>query len=396
MPGKSRSPLLPLILGLAASLLVCGPVQAAGVSDSEIVLGTHLDLSGPVAAGMPAIRNGMQMRLDEANEAGGVGGRKIRLIVEDNAGQPAQAVRVAQKLLRKDEVFAIINAFGSGANAATIKSVVEAGVVNFAPWGASAAFQAISGRSPLLFTTVPNYDSTTAIGLSWAIKNWGAKRIGVIYQEGAFGDLVQRGIKTAMEAAGQKTVAEASYKAGDIDFSSQVARMRSANADLVVLATITRETIGVMAEVKKIGWKDVRVLANIPGRTQIVAALGKDAVEGLYGIGGWKLYYPDTSPDSVKKWIDSYKKRFNTDPDENSMVAYSYTDWFVKGLQAAGRNLSAEGLAKALQNLQHEDFITYRKLGFRGNHADPEVVEIDQLRNGRWVPVSSQMTEVVK
>lgn len=381
---------------LSAALVAASGARAAGVSDKEIVLGTHLDLSGPVAAGMPSIRNGMQMRIDEANEAGGVNGRRLKLIIEDNAGQPAQAVRVVQKLLRKDEVFAIINAFGSGANAATIKAVAEAGVVNFAPWGASGAFQAISGRHPLLFTTVPNYDSTTAIGLSWAIKNWNTRKVGVIYQEGPLGDLVRRGVKSALDTAGLQPVAEASYKAGDIDFSSQVARMKNAGADLVVLATITRETIGVMAEVKKLGWKEVKVLANIPGRTQIVAALGKDAVEGLYGIGGWKLYYPDNAPDSVKKWVESYKKRFNADPDENSMVAYSYTDWFMKGVQGAGRTLSAESLAKALQSVGQEDFMTYRKIGFKGNHADPEVVEIDQIKNGRWVSVSQQMTEVVK
>ena len=76
-----------LQLGSAAmlSLAVAAGAQARGVTDKEIVLGTHLDLSGPVAAGMPHIRNGMQMRIDEVNEAGGINGRKIRLVVEDNA-----------------------------------------------------------------------------------------------------------------------------------------------------------------------------------------------------------------------------------------------------------------------------------------------------------------------
>jgi branched-chain amino acid transport system substrate-binding protein len=384
-----------IALAVVAAALAAS-VQAQRVTDKEIVLGTHLDLSGPVAAGMPAIRNGMQMRIDEANEAGGVHGRRLRLVVEDNASQAAQGVRAVQKLTRKDEVFAIINSFGSGPNAAAVKGAVEDGVVYFAPWAASLAIQAASGKSPLVFTTVPNYDSTTAIGLSWALKNWGSKRVGVIYQEGPFGDLVRRGIGQAMSAYNLQPVAEASYKPGDIDFSSQVQRMRAANTDLIVLATITRETIGVMAEVKKLGWNDVRVLTNIPGRTQIVAALGKDAVEGLYGIGGWKLYYPDNAPDNVKAWIESYRKRFNAAPDENAMNAYSYTDWFVKGLQAAGRNLTAESFSKAMASVAHEDFMTYRRLSFTGNHVAPEVVQIDQLKGGRWTNVSPLMTEIVK
>ena len=106
---------------VVATAAVVAPVAAQqGVSDREIVIGAHLDLSGPVAAGMPPLRNGMQMRIDEANEAGGVNGRRLRLIVEDNASQPAQAVRAVQKLVRKDEVFVIINSFGSGTNAAGI------------------------------------------------------------------------------------------------------------------------------------------------------------------------------------------------------------------------------------------------------------------------------------
>jgi branched-chain amino acid transport system substrate-binding protein len=338
----------------------------------------------------------MQMRIDEANEAGGVNGRKLRLIVEDNASQPAQGVRAVQKLVRKDEVFAIINSFGSGPNAAGVKSAVDAGTVYFAPWAASSAIHGASGKSPLVYTTVPNYDATIAMGLSWGLKTWGSKRVGVIYMEGPFGDLLRRGIKQALDAQGLTAVAEAGYKAGDIDFSSQVQRMRAANTDLIVLATITRETIGVMAEVKKLGWNDVRVLTSMPGRTQIVATLGKDAVEGLYGVAAWNLYYPDNAPANVKAWTESYRKRFNAAPDENSMNAYSYTDWFVKGLQAAGRGLTAESFGKAMQTLAHDDFMTYRRVQFKGNHIGPEVVAVEQLKGGRWTPVSPQMSEMIR
>jgi branched-chain amino acid transport system substrate-binding protein len=384
------------LLVTAAVTLAGASAFAAGVTDTEILVGTHLDLSGPVAAGMPQLRNGMQMRLDEANDAGGVHGRKFKLLVEDNAFQPQQGVRAVQKLVRKDEVFAIINSFGTGPNAAGVKSAVEANVVYFAPWAASAVVQAQGGKSPLVFTTVANYDNTAAIGLSWAIKTWGAKKIGVIYQADGFGELVRKGVKTALDAHGLTPVAEASYKPGDIDFSSQVARVRAGGADLVFLATIIRETVGVMAEIKKVGWSDVRVLTAVPGRTQIVAALGKDAVEGLHGIGTWKLHYADTAPDNVKQWFASYKKRFSIDADENAMNAYSYADWFVKGVQAAGRTLTHETFSKAMQSVTQEDFMTYRRVGFKNNHLDPEVVVIDQVKGGKWTSVSPQMTEVVR
>ncbi len=389
---KTRRLLAAALVAVAAAL----PAIAQRVTDTEIVLGSHLDLSGPTAAGMPMLRNAMQMRIDEANEAGGVHGRKLKLVVEDNALQPQQAVRAVQKFINQDRVFAIINSFGSGPNAATVKTATDAGVVYYAPWGASAVIRQISGNSPLLVTTVQNYDTTTATGLSWGLKNWGSKKVGFIFQEGPFGDLVRRGVKTALDAYGLQLAAEAGYKPGDIEFSSQVARMKAAGVDLIVAATVVRETVGVMSEVKKLNWNEVKVLTVLPGRSTIVAVLGKGAVEGLYGIGGWKLNYPDSAPPEAKKVMESYKKKFNVDPDENALNAYSYTDWFIKGLQAAGRNLTAEGFVKAQAGVAQDDFTTYGKMSFTGNHAGPEMVEIDQVKGGRWVSVTQPMTGVIK
>lgn len=377
--------------GVALSL-----AHAGGVTDTEIVVGSHIDLSGPVAAGMPMLRNAMQMRLDEANSAGGVNGRKFKLVIEDNGSQPQMAVRAVQKLIKSDDVFAILNPFGSGTNAATVKAATDAGVVVFAPWAASSIIQKISGNSPLLFTTVQNYDSTTATGLSWAIKNWNAKKIGVIYQEGPFGDLVRAGMNNALKQANLTVAAEAAWKTGDIDFSSQVAKMKAANVDVILAGTILRETVGVMAEVKKIGWKDVKVLTTLPGRSGIVALLGKDAVEGLYGIGGWQLHGADSANADAKKFMANYKQKFNTDPDENAANAYSYTDWFVKSVQAAGRGLTAESFSKAAQGVAHQDFTTYSKQNFVGNHVGPEFASIDQIKGGKWVQQVAPMTGLVK
>ncbi len=379
-----------LKLGTAAvlGLAMAAGAQARGVTDKEVVLGTHLDLSGPVAAGMPHIRNGMQMRIDEVNEAGGINGRKFRLVVEDNAGQPQMAVRATDKLLRSDDVFAIVNPFGSGANAAAVKKSVDAGVLYFAPWAASSVIQKISGNSPLLFTTTPDYNVVMHKGVNWIVKKYGAKKVGFIYQEGPLGDLMAVGVKSSMKDNNLTLVAEAAYKVGDIDFSSQVARMKAAGADLIVAASLTRETIGIMAEVKKLGWTDVKVLTGNPGRTGVVLELGKDTVEGLYGVGPWKA---GTERPEVAAWKVKFKKRFaNMEPDENALLAYDNTDWFFKGVEAAGKDLTAEKVAKALQTIAYDDkgLVLLKPVRFDKNHIDPESIVIDQAQKGKWVTIS--------
>ena len=376
------------LMVISAALAMSGMAQASGVSDKEILIGTHLDLSGPTATGSSMLRNAMQMRLDEVN-AKGIHGRKVKMVTEDNGSQPQMAVRAVQKMIRSDKVFAIVNPFGSGTNAATVKMATDAGVVVFGPWAASSVIQRVSGNSPLLFTTVQNYDTTTATGLGWAIKNWNTSRVGVIYQEGPLGELMRSGINTAMKNANLTLAAEAAYKVGDIDFSSQVAKMKAANVELIFAGTVIRETVGVMAEVKKLNWTNVKVLTGIPGRSSVVTALGKDTVDGLYGIGGWKLHDPATTTDpAAKKFFTDYKARFGQEADENAANAYSWMGWFLAGVEATGTDLTAEKFAKAMQGVTHEDFTTYTRLSFKNNHAMPELVSIDQAKGGRWVQIA--------
>lgn len=362
--------------------------NAAGVSDTEIKLGSHLDLSGPVAAGMPQLRNGMQMRLDEANEKGGINGRKFKLIVEDNASQPQVAVRAADKLIKSDEVFAILNSFGSGTNAAVIKRATDAGVIYFSPWGASSLLQKIGGMSPLAFTTIANYDTTTGAAVKWLLDEYKPKKVGYISQEGPLGDLVGAGVKPALAAANITLAAEASYKPGDIDFSSQVARMKAAEVDMIIMATIIRETVGIAAEVKKNGMDNVKLVTATPGRTNIVAQLGKGAVEGLYGVGTWSSIHPPGATGAVKTWADDFQKRFNLAPDENALLAYAYTDWFVKAVETAGKDLTADKVVAALKASSITHPIFYDTKRFVNNHTMPESVKVEQIKGGVWTAVS--------
>jgi ABC-type branched-subunit amino acid transport system substrate-binding protein len=376
-------------IGVALLMAAATACQAGGISDKEIMVGTHLDLSGPVAAAMPQLRNGMQMRFDEANGAGGINGRKVRLIVEDNGSQPQLAVRAVDKLMRSDDVFAIVNAFGSGTNAAVVKRAVDAGVLYFSPWGAAAVLQKIAGNSPLLFTTIANYDTTAKAGLGWMIDDSKAKKVGYIYQDGPLGELTRVGVNAALEARNMKLAAEAAYKVGDIDFSSQVARMKAADVDLIFAASLTRETVGIAAEVKKLGWSRVKLLTAIPGRTMVVAQLGKDAVEGLYGIGSWNIFAPGKEPADVKAWSENYKKRFNLDPDENALLAYAYTDWLVEdGLAPAGRDITLDKVVKALQSSSFSHPVFYGPERFVNQHINPETTQVSQIKSGIWVPVS--------
>ncbi|HPO20981.1 MAG TPA: ABC transporter substrate-binding protein, partial [Rubrivivax sp.] len=98
-----------ILTGVAAALsLLAGAAQAQqGVSKDEILVGTIQDLSGPVAGFGKAVRQGMLLRIDEINEQGGINGRKLKLVAEDNGYDPKKAVLAAQKLVNQDKVFIV-------------------------------------------------------------------------------------------------------------------------------------------------------------------------------------------------------------------------------------------------------------------------------------------------
>ena len=298
-------------------------------------------------------------------------------------------MRAVDKLIRKDEIFALLCPFGSGPNVATVKKATDAGVICYAPYAASALVRQAAGQTPLLFTTNLNYDSTTSAAVKWATASLGSKKVGFIYQEGPFGDLVGKGVKAALAGKGIPVVAEASYKVGDLDFSSHVARMQAAGADLIVCATTPRETIAVASEVKKLGLAGVNVLTASPSRSGLTVALGKAAMEGVYGVGVTRITPPDQLTAAEMTWADSYRKRFKSEPDDAAAGFYDYTSWFLQEVGNAGRDLTTEKLVKALQASSFKGIASYDTQRFANNHIDPEWTRVEQVVQGHWTPRSS-------
>ena len=130
------------------------------------------------------------------------------------------------------------------------------------------------------------------------------------------------------------------------------------------------------------------MLTGTPGRTNLVALLGKGAVDGIYGVGTWNPLIPSKGSDDVQKWAASFKSRYNLDPDETGLLAYAYTDWFVRALDGAGRDLTTDKMVAALRNTTETSPIFYDTKRFVNNHAMPESVKVEQIKDGAWTAVS--------
>ena len=128
-------------LGLAVGALALSHLPASaqtkvtneGISPTEIVIGTHQDLSGPIKVWGVPVSNGMKMAVEEINAAGGINGRKLKMILEDSGYDPKRAVLASQKMIEKDKIFAMVGPMGSPTVLAAQDILFDAGVLQLFP-----------------------------------------------------------------------------------------------------------------------------------------------------------------------------------------------------------------------------------------------------------------------
>lgn len=383
---------LALVAGFAASLGASpAPAQTQGVSPTEIVIGTIQDLSGPVAGASKHIRDGMQMRVDEFNEKGGIAGRKLRLVVEDNGYDPRKAALAAQKLVNSDKVFAVLGHIGTITNLAALPVLQERSVVNFMP--ASGARQLFEPADKLKAVWLVPYYDEMLMSLRWLVKEKGAKKVGILYQDDEFGLENHRGAEAALKAMGMTFAESATYKRGATDFSSQVAKLKAAGCDLVVLGTVVRESVGVLVEAQKIGFKPA-FLAPLPAYHHLVPALGKGAAEGFYAVAPVDYPYAD-APGTAGEWARRYNARFNDDPSTFAALGYTIADLFGRTAEKAGTALNVDSLSRALESGPYVD----RTFGGPECRITPtnrlcsKTTGVAQVQNGKWVRVVAKLSD---
>jgi len=369
-----------------AGWAVGGPALAAeqqGVSKNEIVIGTIQDLSGPLAGYGKQARNGMQLRIDELNEQGAIHGRKLKLLVEDSGYDPKKAVLAAQKLVNQDKIFIMAGHLGTAQNNAAMPIQFEKQVVNFMPLTASRDMY--DAPNELKYALLSSYYDQIRMVLPKMATDKNAKKICIIYQDDEFGLEVLRGAEAGVKTLNMELTEKTSFKRGSTDFSTQVAKMKSAGCELVVLGTIIRETIGTVAEARKTGFNPI-FLASIAAYTDLIHKLGGKAMDGIYATNVVQNPYLDEASQPIRFWANKYKTKFNEDPAVFSAYGYIMIDIFIQAAQKAGPNLTSASFVKAMNSMTiPPDFFGTPTLTYNNTkRLGSEAVKLSQIQDGKW------------
>jgi len=382
---------LTVATALAAAMTFTSAAKATqGVYDDKIVLGSHQPLSGPVALWGVPVTNGMRMAVEEINEKGGINGRMLELIVEDTAYQQNKAVQAGDKLLKRDKVFALVGALGTPMNMVTMPRALKRGVLNVFPL--TAAIEMYKPLHKLKFAYfTPYYDQVRA-GVKYLVENEGVKKVGVLYQDDDFGKNVLHGCEDQAKAMGLDEVVSTNFKRGSKDFSSQIAKLKSENVDLVCLGTIIGETLGSVGTARKIGYNPKFLVSSAAYVPENITLAG-GSTEGMYGVGQTPIPYYDTASDYVKGWMDAYKARFDKDAVLQSIAGYEAMHLFAKAIEAAGKDVTAEKVAEQLEAVKdYPSKFGGPNLNFSAeDHLGPKARDsatLFQVQGDRWKTIT--------
>ena len=384
-----------LTMALAA-LAFSASVHSAqqGVTDTEIVLGSIQDLSGPLAGFGKQDRLGMMLAVDEINEQGGINGRKLRLIVEDSGYDPKKAVLAAQKLVNQDKIFMMMGHIGTAQNMAAMPVQFEKNVINFFP--VTAAREMYEPFHKLKYSFAATYYDQIRRALPQMVKEKGIKKVCTIYQDDDFGLEVLRGGEAGLKSINMDYAEKTSFKRGATDFSSQVAKMKASGCELVVLGTIIRETIGTIGESRKTGFNPV-FLGSSAAYTDLIHKLGGKAMDGMYATMTVQNPYTDEASQPIRFWANKYKTKFNEDPAVFSVYGYLIINTFANAATKAGKNLTTDSFIKVMDTMSIPTDIfgsapaTFSPTKRLGSDAS----RLSQIQDGKWKVVGPYITDVV-
>lgn len=368
-----------------------GASAEQGITDTEILIGSNNDLSGPFAAfGAPAT-TAAQMVFDEVNAAGGIHGRTIRFIVEDHGYQMPKAIAGMNKLINGDKVFAMLLSLGTPMNIAAFKLQDAKNVPNVSPL--TAARQMNEPFHPLHYAGTASYYEQIKVGIRYLTQLNGASKICSMYLPTDFGKEIKDGsVDAANELEDVSFVSETTHKPDDADFVGSLQKLQSDGCQIVTLALGVRQVITVAGTAKKLGLNDMVFLNASAGFHTVMAKVPGGITEGLYAAAGWADLLSRMDKPEVQKFFKDYTTKTGEKlPGTGALLGHSAAVTMVKALEAAGRDLNAKSFQKGMESLDYADAISGNHVDYSAtDHQGADEIIISVIRDGNWVEIARE------
>ena len=322
-----------LLSGLVALMMSTSVLVGCGSSgsDSEVIkIGGIGPLTGSASTYGNSAKEGADLFIKEINDAGGINGKKIELIFEDDQATPDGAMQAFNKLVDKDGVSAILGGVTSGATLAIAKNSTERQIPMITPTGTEPSITNEGGDFMFRGCFIDSFQGE--ILAKYTTDNLNKKTAAVLYNAGSDYSIgIAKAYKETLEKNGGTVVEYLSYNDGDTDFKAQLTKIKGSNPDVIVLPDYYN-VVGLIAKQAR----DISITSQFLGgdgwESEELVEIGGEAVDGALYINH---YYSGDTSEIVKNFVESYKKEYNKEPDAFAALAYDSARVLVEAIKNA-------------------------------------------------------------
>ncbi len=384
-----------LLLTVAISAALLGSsssvaqTRTPGVTETEVVIGISTPLSGPAAA-WGATGLGAEAWAKHVNEQGGVHGRKIRVIMKDDAYTPGKAVANLNEM--KEQVFAIVGLLGTAVVSAGKDVVIESGIPLIQAYADVQIWTKIpKNQLRSIFVNYPDYADEGEFLATYAAKNLDARKIAVFYQNDGFGKGELEGIRRAGKAVTGKAqiVAEVPYEVAETELGAHALKLKESGADTVILVTTPRHGAIIVKSMAAASYRP-RIMSGFPLGSSVMFKLLGDLWEGAYVTTNGGLVGQDAEADRIATILTKFEPKLRGGGEQFGLLGAPQMMLAVEGLKRAGKDLTREKFIKALETLSNwtpEGGGVTQTYGSTRHHGS-NAVRLLKAEKGKYIPVT--------
>ena len=368
-------------IGTASLLFSIGQANAA----EPIKIGYTGPLSGSLSLLGQAVRDGVATYVALVNDQGGVNGRKIEFIAEDDAYEPMRTLAAAKKLSEQDKVLALVGSAGTANVTALVGYSLERKMPIIAPYAFSNALT--TPVKKYVFTTLPEVRLQANLLGDYLLNELKHRKIAAIYQNDDFGQDAVSGLDDRLKK-NNVTLTKLPFDRGTTNFSGVVAQAKQSGAEDVVFLGIPRDAALIMKEANKMGWKPQFSGHNALGDPQTFILAGAALVEGAIAVAVMEPL--DSKKPQVAEFL-AHQKKFmpQTTPTTYSLHGYNAGRLFVEAVKKIQGEPTGEKLAAAMESIKDFNTGLMGPLSFTAdNHAGSQSVSFMRAKDSKWAIVT--------
>lgn len=353
-----------LLGGASASSLAAEPAQNnyllanRPVVDNEIRIGMSLPLTGPSAQVGSDLKAGVEASFKMVNDAGGIAGRKLKLVAYDDHYEPLRTVNNLEKLINQDRVFALCSTYGTPTTTATLAMLRDAKLPLVGCFTGAESLR--TNIHPYVFHLRSGYLQESTGLVEHLVEDYGAKKIAVVVQNDGFGDAVTKSVQTALTARGLKLVATVKFVRNSLDVEQAVEELIAAQPEAVIIGGVAAPAAEIVRLARERKFQPYFCSVSFVGAESFLQQAGP-AAEGVVISQVVPSPYDAATADATA-YQKALKASLNGEPSYAGYEGYLNAQIIVNALRKCGKDLTTDSFLQAMQGTEFNlagQFFTY-------------------------------------